>query len=47
MELLSGVMTVVAASIVVHGISATPLVELYQRRRARAGQADAKLSDKR
>ncbi|HEU4589645.1 MAG TPA: hypothetical protein VFS13_01950 [Steroidobacteraceae bacterium] len=47
MELLSGVMTVVAASIVVHGISATPLMELYQRRRARAGQADAKLSDKR
>ena len=34
-ELLSCVFTVVGASIVVHGVSATPLMDLYQRRRAR------------
>ena len=33
-ELLSCVFTVVGASIVVHGVSASPLMELYQRRRA-------------
>ncbi|MBC8024609.1 MAG: cation:proton antiporter [Steroidobacteraceae bacterium] len=32
-DLLSGVFTVIAASIVVHGISATPLMDLYRRRR--------------
>ncbi len=33
-ELLSAVFTVIAASIVVHGISAAPLMELYRARRA-------------
>jgi NhaP-type Na+/H+ or K+/H+ antiporter len=46
-ELLACVMTVVAASIVVHGISATPLMELYRRRRAPSRPAQAQLSDKR
>jgi sodium/hydrogen antiporter len=32
-DLLSCVFTVIAASIVVHGISATPLMDLYRRRR--------------
>jgi len=44
-DLLSCICTVIAASIIVHGISATPLMELYQRRRGRA--ARAALSDKR
>lgn len=45
-KLLSCIFTVIAASIVVHGISAAPLMDLYQRRRAR-GQADAPtMSDK-
>lgn len=44
-ELLSCVFTVIAASIVVHGISATPLMELYQRRVSRRGRA-APVSDK-
>jgi len=43
-ELLSCVFTVIAASILVHGVSATPLMEVYQRRR---GQSRAALSDKR
>jgi NhaP-type Na+/H+ or K+/H+ antiporter len=33
-ELLSVVFTVVAASIVVHGVSATPLLDMYRARRA-------------
>jgi NhaP-type Na+/H+ or K+/H+ antiporter len=33
-ELLSCVFTVIAMSILVHGISATPLMDLYRRRRA-------------
>lgn len=45
-DLLACVFTVVAASIVVHGISATPLMELYQRRRARVRAASSGLSDK-
>jgi sodium/hydrogen antiporter len=35
-ELLSVVFTVIAASIVVHGLSATPLMDVYQRRIRRA-----------
>lgn len=46
-ELLACVFTVIAASIVVHGISATPLMDLYQRRRGRARVAATALSDKR
>jgi sodium/hydrogen antiporter len=46
-ELLACVFTVIAASIVVHGISAAPLMELYQRRRGRPRPAAAELSDKR
>jgi NhaP-type Na+/H+ or K+/H+ antiporter len=46
-ELLACVCTVVAASIVVHGISATPLMELYQRRRGRPRQRVSGVSDKR
>jgi NhaP-type Na+/H+ or K+/H+ antiporter len=48
-ELLSVVFTVIAASIVVHGISATPLMEIYQARRRprRRGGTEAALSDKR
>jgi NhaP-type Na+/H+ or K+/H+ antiporter len=45
-KLLSCVFTVIAASIVVHGISAAPLMELYQRRRGRARPVKAALSDK-
>jgi sodium/hydrogen antiporter len=45
-ELLSAVFTVVAASIIVHGISAAPLMELYRSRRARAPREVA-VSDKR
>jgi NhaP-type Na+/H+ or K+/H+ antiporter len=46
-EFLSVVFTVIAASIVMHGVSATPLMEIYQRRRAAAQQAAVPLSDKR
>ena len=46
-ELLECVFTVVGASIVVHGISATPLMELHRRRRNPAGPALNSLSDKR
>jgi len=48
-QLLSAVFTVIAASIVLHGISAAPLMELYQSRRGRRprGRAEAALSDKR
>jgi NhaP-type Na+/H+ or K+/H+ antiporter len=45
-ELLSCVFTVVGASIVVHGVSASPLMELYQRRRARGRAAPTSMSDK-
>jgi NhaP-type Na+/H+ or K+/H+ antiporter len=45
-ELLSAVFTVIAASIVLHGISAAPLMELYRARRAR-GRPEVALSDKR
>jgi NhaP-type Na+/H+ or K+/H+ antiporter len=47
-ELLSCVFTVVAASIVVHGVSAAPLMEIYQRRiaRRRMRAESARLSDK-
>jgi len=45
--LLACVFTVIAASIVVHGISATPLMELYHRRTARGRAASPPLSDKR
>jgi len=44
-ELLSAVFTVIAASIVLHGISAAPLMELYRARRGRARSAVA-VSDK-
>ena len=46
-ELLGCVFTVIAASIIVHGISAAPLMELYQKRRARLRAATGSLSDKR
>jgi NhaP-type Na+/H+ or K+/H+ antiporter len=46
-ELMSCVFTVIAASIIVHGISAAPLMELYQRRRAHARAPRTALSDKR
>jgi sodium/hydrogen antiporter len=46
-ELMSCVFTVIAASIVVHGISAAPLMELYQRRRAQARAPRTAMSDKR
>ncbi len=46
-ELVAVVFTVVAASIVVHGVSATPLMELYHRRRGRLRPAAPGVSDKR
>jgi sodium/hydrogen antiporter len=46
-RLLGCVFTVIAASIIVHGISAAPLMEIYQRRRARSRPAARSLSDKR
>ena len=46
-ELLSCTFTVIAASIVVHGVSAAPLMELYQRRRRRERIATRQMSDKR
>jgi NhaP-type Na+/H+ or K+/H+ antiporter len=46
-ELISCAFTVIAASIVVHGISAAPLMELYQRRRAQSRPAGPAVSDKR
>jgi sodium/hydrogen antiporter len=45
-QLLSAVFTVVAASIVLHGISATPLMELYRARRASNRRQEITLSDK-
>lgn len=49
-QLVSCVFTVIAASIIVHGVSATPLMEIYQKRRDRRGRtvpATAAVSDKR
>jgi sodium/hydrogen antiporter len=46
-ELLACVFTVIAASIIVHGVSATPLMELYHRRRTHGQRTAATLSDKR
>ncbi len=46
-ELLACVFTVIAASIIVHGISAAPLMELYHRRRGHGTRTAATLSDKR
>jgi sodium/hydrogen antiporter len=46
-ELLACVFTVIAASIVIHGVSAAPLMEFYQRRLGRRGRATATVSDKR
>jgi sodium/hydrogen antiporter len=46
-ELLACVFTVIAASILVHGISAAPLMELYQRRRGRLRTSAPVVSDKR
>jgi len=45
-NLLSVVFTVVAASIVLHGVSATPLMELYRGRRSAGSQRKVSLSDK-
>jgi NhaP-type Na+/H+ or K+/H+ antiporter len=45
-ELLSAVFTVVAASIVLHGISAAPLMQLYRSRRRGESRADVRMSDK-
>jgi sodium/hydrogen antiporter len=46
-EMVAIVFTVIAASIVVHGVSAAPLMEIYQRRRGRLRAAPTGLSDKR
>ena len=45
-QLLSCVFTVIAASIVLHGVSATPLMDLYQKRRGRRRAAATTVSDK-
>jgi sodium/hydrogen antiporter len=45
-QLLSCIFTVIAASIVVHGISAAPLMELYQRRWSRGRGRVSPMSDK-
>ena len=45
-DLLSAVFTVVAASIVLHGISATPLMELYLARRGAGRGPEIHVSDK-
>ena len=46
-NLLACVFTVIAASIVVHGVSATPLMSLYRRRGTQTPAAPPPLSDKR
>ena len=46
-SLLACVFTVIAASIVVHGVSATPLMSLYRRRGTQTPSAPPPLSDKR
>jgi NhaP-type Na+/H+ or K+/H+ antiporter len=45
-DVVSAVFTVVAASIILHGVSAAPLMELYRARRSR-GRPPAPVSDKR
>jgi NhaP-type Na+/H+ or K+/H+ antiporter len=45
-QLVSCIFTVIAASIVVHGISAAPLMELYQRRWSRGRGRVSPMSDK-
>ena len=45
-SLLSAVFTVIAASIVLHGISAAPLMELYRARRAARRSPEIPVSDK-
>jgi NhaP-type Na+/H+ or K+/H+ antiporter len=45
-ELLSAVFTVIALSIVLHGISATPLMKLYKARRSASQRRDIPVSDK-
>ncbi len=45
-KLLSAVFTVIAVSIVLHGISAAPLMELYRTRRAALRRRDNPVSDK-
>ena len=45
-ELLSVVFTVVASSIVLHGVSATPLMDLYRARRSAGGERKVAVSDK-
>jgi NhaP-type Na+/H+ or K+/H+ antiporter len=46
-RLLSCIFTVIAASIVVHGVSAAPLMDLYQRRWSRGRSRPSSVSDKR
>jgi NhaP-type Na+/H+ or K+/H+ antiporter len=46
-QLLSCIFTVIAASIIVHGVSAAPLMELYQRRWSRGRARIPGVSDKR
>jgi NhaP-type Na+/H+ or K+/H+ antiporter len=45
-NLLACVFTVIAASIVVHGVSATPLMSLHRRRGTQTPEAPPPLSDK-
>jgi NhaP-type Na+/H+ or K+/H+ antiporter len=45
-DLLSAVFTVVAASIVLHGVSAAPLMEIYRKRRGALRSREVSLSDK-
>jgi NhaP-type Na+/H+ or K+/H+ antiporter len=45
-ELLSAVFTVVAASIVLHGISATPLMDIYRAHRTVGRGREMPVSDK-
>ena len=45
-QLLSCIFTVIAASIVVHGVSAAPLMEAYQRRGSRGRARTPTVSDK-
>ena len=46
-ELISCVFTVIAISIIVHGVSAAPLMELYHRRRGQSRRTRQQVSDKR
>jgi sodium/hydrogen antiporter len=45
-EVLSAVFTVVAASIILHGISATPLMDIHRARRSSRQRRDLPVSDK-